>query len=281
MTTRTLCTDLPAAEPGSTVRLQGWVHRRRELAQLTFLVVRDRTGLAQVVVRGEAREVPPEETPVEVVGTATANTQAPGGIEVTEPTIRAALRRRRHPARRAVAADPERRPADAARPRRRHLAAPAAARQVGAGRGQHARLPRHPRRGRASPRSPRPSWSSRPPRAAPTSSRSTTSAGRRTSPRARSSTSRCWSGSSSASTRSGRCSAPSRTTRSGTWRSTSASTSSSASSRTTARSSRACATWWPAWSRRCASTPPPRSSGSASPCRTCPRRSRSSTSATR
>ena len=50
MTSRTLCTDLPAAEPGSTVRLQGWVHRRRELAQLTFLVVRDRTGLAQVVV---------------------------------------------------------------------------------------------------------------------------------------------------------------------------------------------------------------------------------------
>ena len=85
---RTLCTDLPAAGPGSTVRLQGWVHRRRELAQLTFLVVRDRTGLAQVVVRGEA-DVPPEETPVEVVGTATANPQAPGGIEVTEPTIRA------------------------------------------------------------------------------------------------------------------------------------------------------------------------------------------------
>ena len=85
---RTLCTDLPAAEPGSAVRLQGWVHRRRELAQLTFLVVRDRTGLAQVVVRGEA-DVPPEETPVEVIGTATANDQAPGGIEVTEPTIRA------------------------------------------------------------------------------------------------------------------------------------------------------------------------------------------------
>ena len=59
------------------------------LAQLTFLVVRDRTGLAQVVVRSQAGDVPPEETPVEVVGTATANTQAPGGIEVTEPKIRA------------------------------------------------------------------------------------------------------------------------------------------------------------------------------------------------
>jgi nondiscriminating aspartyl-tRNA synthetase len=85
---RTLCTALPAAERGSTVRLQGWVHRRRELAQLTFLVVRDRTGLAQVVVRGDAgRGLPPEETPVEVVGIATANPQAPGGVEVTEPTV--------------------------------------------------------------------------------------------------------------------------------------------------------------------------------------------------
>jgi nondiscriminating aspartyl-tRNA synthetase len=82
---RTLCSDLPAAEHGSTVRLQGWVHRRRELAALTFLVVRDRTGLAQVVVR--AGEVPPEETTVEVIGTATANAQAPGGVEVTDPEI--------------------------------------------------------------------------------------------------------------------------------------------------------------------------------------------------
>lgn len=87
---RTLCTALPSAEPGAPVRIQGWVHRRRELAQLTFLVVRDRTGLAQVVVRGEAADrVPPEETPVEVVGTATVNAQAPGGIEVTEPTVTA------------------------------------------------------------------------------------------------------------------------------------------------------------------------------------------------
>jgi nondiscriminating aspartyl-tRNA synthetase len=87
---RTLCSTLPHAEPGSTVRLQGWVHRRRELATVTFLVVRDRSGLAQVVVRqGEAAQIEklPEETTVEVLGVATANAQAPGGIEVTEPVI--------------------------------------------------------------------------------------------------------------------------------------------------------------------------------------------------
>ncbi len=87
---RTLSAELPHTTPGSTVRLQGWVHRRRELAALTFLVVRDRTGLAQVVVKdgpdGRA-EVPPEETTVEVVGVATANPQAPGGMEITEPVI--------------------------------------------------------------------------------------------------------------------------------------------------------------------------------------------------
>jgi len=82
---RTLCSALPLAEPGSTVRLQGWVHRRRELATVTFLVVRDRSGLAQVVVRNA--EVPPEETTVDVVGVATPNAQAPGGMELTEPVI--------------------------------------------------------------------------------------------------------------------------------------------------------------------------------------------------
>ena len=88
-TPRTLCAALPHATPGDTVRLQGWVHRRRELAALTFLVVRDRTGLAQVVVKDARAEVPPEETTVEVVGTLTANDAAPGGVEVTDPQVRA------------------------------------------------------------------------------------------------------------------------------------------------------------------------------------------------
>jgi nondiscriminating aspartyl-tRNA synthetase len=84
---RTLASALPAATPGSQVLLQGWVHRRRELSAVTFLVVRDRSGLAQVVVRPGGAEVPPEETTISVVGTATANPQAPGGIELTEPVI--------------------------------------------------------------------------------------------------------------------------------------------------------------------------------------------------
>ena len=87
---RTLAADLARATPGEPVRLEGWVHRRRELATVTFLVLRDRSGLAQVVVRGGAAAgLPPEETTVEVVGTATADAAAPGGVEITDPVITA------------------------------------------------------------------------------------------------------------------------------------------------------------------------------------------------
>jgi nondiscriminating aspartyl-tRNA synthetase len=85
---RTLTSALPATRPGEQVRLQGWVHRRRELAKVTFLVLRDRTGPAQVVLPA-GTDLPPEETPIEVVGTATRNEQAPGGVEVTEATVTA------------------------------------------------------------------------------------------------------------------------------------------------------------------------------------------------
>ena len=85
---RTLCHDLTAAVPGTEVTLEGWVHRRRELARVTFLVLRDRSGLAQVVLPA-GTAVPPEETTVRVTGTATANAQAPGGVEVTEAVVEA------------------------------------------------------------------------------------------------------------------------------------------------------------------------------------------------
>ncbi len=85
---RTLNTALPSVEPGSTVTLRGWVHRRRELARVTFLVLRDRSGLAQVVLPA-GTAVPPEETTVEVTGIATANPQAPGGVEVTGAVVTA------------------------------------------------------------------------------------------------------------------------------------------------------------------------------------------------
>jgi len=94
---RTLTSALPEATPGTQVRLQGWVHRRRELAKLTFLVIRDRAGLAQVVLPAGS-EVPPEETPVEVCGTATRSAQAPAGVEVTDASVTALGERAETPA---------------------------------------------------------------------------------------------------------------------------------------------------------------------------------------
>ncbi|MFI6484647.1 aspartate--tRNA(Asn) ligase [Nonomuraea sp. NPDC050663] len=70
---------------GHSVTIAGWVHRRRRLKSVSFLIVRDRAGLAQVVVH--EGELPPEESVVEVTATVVANQQAPGGVELVEPEI--------------------------------------------------------------------------------------------------------------------------------------------------------------------------------------------------
>ncbi len=89
---RTLSSGL-AERIGDRVRIEGWIHRRRRLAAVTFLIVRDRAGLAQVVVSDPAARARldglGEETPVAVEGVVTANGRAPGGLEVTAPVITA------------------------------------------------------------------------------------------------------------------------------------------------------------------------------------------------
>src|SRR5712671_1347029 len=88
---RTLAAQLPSAAPRRAVRIEGWVHRRRELGAVTFLIVRDRSGLAQVVVRDpqglQMTRRCGEESVVAVTGVATPNPAAPGGVEVTDPAI--------------------------------------------------------------------------------------------------------------------------------------------------------------------------------------------------
>lgn len=88
---RILSSELPR-HTGARITIAGWIHRRRLLKQVAFLIVRDASGLSQTVVaEPEQRawlETLPEETVVAVEGTVTANPAAPGGVELTEPVVR-------------------------------------------------------------------------------------------------------------------------------------------------------------------------------------------------
>lgn len=88
---RTLTAQLPSTAPGTRVRVEGWTHRRRTLATVTFLILRDRTGLAQMVVKDPdtVAQVAAlgEETVVSVEASLVENPSAPGGVELVEPAI--------------------------------------------------------------------------------------------------------------------------------------------------------------------------------------------------
>ena len=76
---RTLTRDL-SHHDGQTVRLQGFVHARRDLGGVQFLVLRDVSGITQCV--GSGLHLPLTESSIEVTGTVKAHPKAPGGFEV-------------------------------------------------------------------------------------------------------------------------------------------------------------------------------------------------------
>jgi nondiscriminating aspartyl-tRNA synthetase len=88
---RSLAAELPA-RVGQTVTIAGWVHRHRRLKSVEFLIVRDRTGLAQVVLPPSAPDPAlatlVEESVVEVAGRVTANPAAPSGVELVDAYVR-------------------------------------------------------------------------------------------------------------------------------------------------------------------------------------------------
>ncbi len=85
MVSRVLAAEVPA-HVGERITIAGWLHRRRELKLLTFVVIRDRTGLAQVLLPA-GTAVPAEETVIGVEGLVVTNDQAPGGAELTEADL--------------------------------------------------------------------------------------------------------------------------------------------------------------------------------------------------
>jgi nondiscriminating aspartyl-tRNA synthetase len=80
-----------AAHVGERVRLAGWLHRLRELSNLSFLVLRDAKGLVQIVVEEpaliERLAGMAAETVLEVEGRVVAEPQAPGGVEIHGPSV--------------------------------------------------------------------------------------------------------------------------------------------------------------------------------------------------
>ena len=74
-------------EEGSLVTVKGWVYRKRELKDKVFVVLRDSTGILQVVFsRGSAAFEDAQrlniESSVAVTGVLKRDPRAPGGVEL-------------------------------------------------------------------------------------------------------------------------------------------------------------------------------------------------------
>ena len=89
---RVLSSDL-VSHVGERVRVAGWLHHQRQLANVSFLLVRDRAGIAQVVaIDDDVRSAVGEllaETVVEITGQVIVSDQAPSGVEIVDPEVTA------------------------------------------------------------------------------------------------------------------------------------------------------------------------------------------------
>lgn len=87
---RTLAKDI-AEHVGKSATIQGWLHKKRLLGGLTFVMVRDRSGLVQVLIedKDEVEKLRGLQigTVLEVTGEVTKEERAPGGAELHEPKL--------------------------------------------------------------------------------------------------------------------------------------------------------------------------------------------------
>src|SRR5438045_1720640 len=87
---RTLHRDV-ASQIGKTVSIQGWMHKKRLLGGLSFILVRDRSGVTQVVVedKDEVEKLRALQigTVLEIQGTVVTEERAPGGAELHDAKL--------------------------------------------------------------------------------------------------------------------------------------------------------------------------------------------------
>jgi nondiscriminating aspartyl-tRNA synthetase len=77
---------------GERVRVAGWLHHQRQLSRLTFVLLRDRSGIAQIVIDGPelVAEVASleAESVLQFEASVVAAEQAPDGVELHDPELR-------------------------------------------------------------------------------------------------------------------------------------------------------------------------------------------------
>ena len=86
---RTLNAELPAKE-GERVRVEGWIHAIRKFGAVNFLILRDRSGMAQIILEPEELEKLDGlqvETVVSVEGRVEEEPRAAGGVEIREAEL--------------------------------------------------------------------------------------------------------------------------------------------------------------------------------------------------
>src|SRR5687767_3728029 len=96
MTLRTLgCGQVTTAHYGSSQTFAGWVHALRVKGNLAFLVLRDRTGQVQFVVKKDAApalfdQITPltSESVVSITGQVLATEKAKAGFEVVPTAVK-------------------------------------------------------------------------------------------------------------------------------------------------------------------------------------------------
>jgi len=75
---------------GSEIRVRGWAHKIRKLGGMNFLMIRDRTGVAQAAIEGEVAEKIKGigvESVISVRGKVVKEDRAPGGVEIKAADI--------------------------------------------------------------------------------------------------------------------------------------------------------------------------------------------------
>lgn len=87
---RTLVSDIPNMV-GKEVIVAGWIHKIRKLGGISFVSLRDRSGIAQIVVEKEAHELLSDistESVVEFIGKVKKEERAPLGAEILAEKVK-------------------------------------------------------------------------------------------------------------------------------------------------------------------------------------------------